>query len=241
MGQGLLGWRQGDPRPVIVESRGLRTYLFIAMKLFASLLIAASLALPAIHAQANAPQAAAKPDLAKGEASFAPVCASCHGADGNSPAPANPKLAGQVPEYIAHQLADFKANKERKNPVMFGMASTLSPQDMQNVAAYFGAQKAKDGAARKKETVDLGRKIYRGGDNAKGVVITKVAANSPAAEKQLQAGDVILEVDQKAVTTPQEVSEIVAKLQAQKKRSVLLFVERQGDPRFAALRLTAAK
>ncbi len=78
-------------------------------------------------------------------------------------------------------------------------------------------------------------------DNAKGVVITKVAANSPAAEKQLQAGDLILEVDQKAVTTPQEVAEIVAKLQAQKKRSVLLFVERQGDPRFAALRLTAAK
>jgi len=74
-------------------------------------------------------------------------------------------------------------------------------------------------------------------DNAKGVVITKVTPNSPAAEKQLQAGDLILEVDQKAVTTPQEVTEIVAKLQAQKKRSVLLFVERQGDPRFAALRL----
>lgn len=85
------------------------------------------------------------------------------------------------------------------------------------------------------------REKYGLSDNAKGVVITKVAPNSPAAEKQLQAGDVILEVDQKAVTTPQEVSEIVAKLQAQKKRSVLLFVERQGDPRFAALRLTAAK
>jgi serine protease Do len=70
------------------------------------------------------------------------------------------------------------------------------------------------------------------------VVVTKVVPNSPAAEKQLQAGDVILEVDQKPVTTPQEVSETVAKLQAQKKRSVLLFVERQGDPRFAAMRLS---
>ena len=69
------------------------------------------------------------------------------------------------------------------------------------------------------------------------VVITKVAPNSPAAEKQLQAGDVILEVDQKPVTTPQEVSDQVAKRQQAKKRSVLLFVERQGDPRFAALRL----
>jgi serine protease Do len=82
------------------------------------------------------------------------------------------------------------------------------------------------------------REKYGLSDGAKGVVVTKVAPDSPAAEKQLQAGDLILEVDQKPVTTPQEVTEIVAKLQAQKKRSVLLFVERQGDPRFAALRLT---
>ncbi|MCX7361352.1 MAG: Do family serine endopeptidase [Alphaproteobacteria bacterium] len=72
------------------------------------------------------------------------------------------------------------------------------------------------------------REKYGLGENVKGVVITKVAA-----------GDIILEVDQKAVTTPQEITELVGKLQAQKKRSVLLFVERQGDPRFAALRLTA--
>ena len=64
-----------------------------------------------------------------------------------------------------------------------------------------------------------------------------MAPNSPAAEKQLQAGDVILEVDQKPVASPQEVGDIVTKLQQAKKRSVLLFVERQGDPRFAALRL----
>jgi len=82
------------------------------------------------------------------------------------------------------------------------------------------------------------REKYGLSDSAKGVVVTKVTADSPAAEKQLQAGDLILEVDQKPVATPQEVTEIVAKLQAQKKRSVLLFVERQGDPRFAALRLT---
>jgi serine protease Do len=88
------------------------------------------------------------------------------------------------------------------------------------------------------KVTDQLRERYGLSDNVKGVVITKVAPNSSAAEKQLQAGDVILEVDQKPVTTPQEVAELVGKLQAQKKRSVLLFVERQGDPRFAALRLT---
>ena len=88
------------------------------------------------------------------------------------------------------------------------------------------------------KVTDQLREKYGLSDQVKGVVITKVAANSPAAEKQLQAGDVILEVDQKPVTTPQEVTDLVGKLQQAKKRSVLLFVERQGDPRFAALRLT---
>jgi cytochrome c553 len=132
------------------------------MKLFASLLIAASLAVPVLNAQANAPQAAAKPDLAKGEASFGAVCASCHGADGNSGSPANPKLAQQHPEYIVKQLQEFKSGK-RANAIMSGMAATLSDQDMKNIGAWLGTQKAKPGFAKDKELVALGERIYRGG------------------------------------------------------------------------------
>lgn len=132
------------------------------MKLFASLLIAAALAVPALNAQANAPQAAAKPDLAKGEASFGAVCAACHGADGNSGSPANPKLAQQHPEYIAKQLQEFKSGK-RANAVMSGMVANLSEQDMKNIAAWLGTQKSKPGFAKDKELVSLGERIYRGG------------------------------------------------------------------------------
>ena len=55
-----------------------------------------------IHAQG------AKPDAAKGQVIAAQTCAACHAADGNSVAPANPKLAGQFPEYVHKQLVNFK-------------------------------------------------------------------------------------------------------------------------------------
>jgi cytochrome c553 len=110
----------------------------------------------------DAASKAAKPDLAKGEAIVAGVCAACHGADGNSMIPANPKLAQQHPEYILKQLQEFKSGK-RANPVMMGFASQLSPEDMRNVAYFVASKQATPGFAKEKETVSVGEKIYRGG------------------------------------------------------------------------------
>src|SRR5258708_24197593 len=109
----------------------------------------------------------AKADPAKGQSIANKVCSACHGADGNSPTPANPKLAGQIPEYLQKQLANFKpaAGKkaDRENPIMVGMVSTLSVEDMRDVAAYYAAQQVKPGALKDKDTLELGRKIWRGG------------------------------------------------------------------------------
>ena len=148
------------------------------MKLFVTSLLAALLAVPAMssfaageaapaHGAASAPAAAApakvaKPDLVKGGASFAAVCVACHGADGNSGSPENPKLAQQHPEYLVKQLQEFKSGK-RKNPVMQGFASALSDDDMKNIAYWVTANKAKPGFAKDKELVSLGERIYRGG------------------------------------------------------------------------------
>jgi cbb3-type cytochrome c oxidase subunit III len=151
------------------------------MKFLASLLIAAALAAPCLSASAAdekpgsapaetaaahagpAPAAAVvKPDLAQGEAKFTAVCAACHGADGNSGTPANPKLAQQHPEYIFKQLQEFKGG-QRQNAIMQGMAAQLSEQDMKNIAAWVTTKKAKPGFAKDKELVVLGERIYRGG------------------------------------------------------------------------------
>ena len=132
------------------------------MKLIASLLIAAAVAVPTLSAQASGPAAAAKADVAKGQASYAAICAACHGPDGNSVITANPKLAQQHPQYLAKQLAEFKSGK-RANGVMLGMASALSDDDMKNIAAWLATQKAEPGMAKDKDLVVLGERIYRGG------------------------------------------------------------------------------
>lgn len=137
------------------------------MKMIAHfLLAAAALAAPLFAVASEAPQApaakVAKPDLAKGEASFGAMCAACHGADGNSGTPANPKLAQQHPEYLVKQLQEFKSGK-RNSAIMQGFASTLSDDDMKNIAYWLTSKKAKPGFATDKELVSLGERIYRGG------------------------------------------------------------------------------
>jgi cytochrome c553 len=77
-------------------------------------------------------------DAAKGKEKSA-LCASCHGVDGNSTIPANPRLAGQHASYLLQALHDYKSGA-RNNPIMAGFAGALSEQDMQDLAAYFASQ-----------------------------------------------------------------------------------------------------
>ncbi|ADI28675.1 c-type cytochrome [Methylotenera versatilis] len=122
------------------------------------------------HAAATAekPAEAAPTTTKTAEQIVGAVCSACHGVDGNSVITANPKLAGQHPEYLVKQLTEFKSGK-RANAVMSGMASALSDEDMKNLAAYFSNQKLKLAAAKSNGAGSLGEKIYRGGIAATGV------------------------------------------------------------------------
>ena len=103
------------------------------MKILSILTISAVMALaaqPALAADADAGKAAF---TSKG-------CAGCHGDGGAAPTPGNPKLAGKGAAAIKKALADFKSGA-RKNPTMNAMAGMLSDADVDNIAAYLGAQK----------------------------------------------------------------------------------------------------
>ncbi len=87
---------------------------------------------PAMAADADAGQAAFN---AKG-------CVGCHGVAGSSPIPANPPnpaLNGKGADYIKQALTDYKSGA-KQNATMNAMAGLLSDEDIDNVAAYLGAQ-----------------------------------------------------------------------------------------------------
>lgn len=145
------------------------TFPLLKSLLLASLVLCAS-------ASAAPQTAVAKADPAKGGTLYdsgdaargLPACMSCHGAAGNSTIVANPKLAGQVDAYTHKQLVDF-TTPNRQNPIMTPYSKMLTEDEKRHIAAYLAIQKAKPGAAKNKDTVELGRKIYRGGIAEKGV------------------------------------------------------------------------
>ncbi len=119
------------------------------------------------QAQTGAPEGMGG-DAAKARPIAGSICAACHGADGNSPIPANPSLAGQHARYLYKQLTDFKAGR-RKNAVMSAMVVNLSDDDLRNLAAYFAAQKPTPGTAKDRALVVAGQRLYRGGNSGTGV------------------------------------------------------------------------
>lgn len=124
---------------------------------------------------AAAPTAAAPNiDLAKGRQIAETVCAACHGADGNSLAPANPKLAQQHAGYLVKQLNNFvvqpgQTRAARDNAIMAGFAAQLSPADRMNVAYFYASQTIKPGFATDKATLETGQRIWRAGVPEKGL------------------------------------------------------------------------
>ena len=79
------------------------------------------------------------------------------------------------------------------------------------------------------------RETHSLAETVSGVLITGVAEGSPAAEKGIRAGDVIVEVSQEEVRSPGEVVDKVRKVQDSNRKSVLLLVQSGEDLRFVAL------
>lgn len=154
---------------------GFAAFSIFALIGFSGVVMAADAAPMAAEAKAEVP-GKPKADAAAGEALYSngdasrgvTACITCHGPKGQSAIGTWPKLSAQHAAYTAKQLRNFKEGS-RANPVMMGMAATLTEQDMVNIAAFLNKQAVSQGVAQNKETIQLGQSIYRGGIAAKGV------------------------------------------------------------------------
>jgi cytochrome c553 len=95
-----------------------------------ALLLAAS---PLAFAASGDAGVGAKKSAAKG-------CPACHGADGVSPSPDFPNLAGQYADYLETSLKHYKVGK-RKNPIMAEQVKALSDKDMMDIAAFYASKR----------------------------------------------------------------------------------------------------
>jgi cytochrome c553 len=133
---------------------------------------------------AVAPMALAAGDAEAGKSKIE-TCVACHSQDGNSPSPAFPKLAGLGEKYLLKQMKDVR-DGQRNIVEMTGMLSGMSDQDLADMAAYFAAQKIQLSGS-KEVKLDLGEKIYRGG-NIKTGVPACTGCHSPSGQGNAPGG-----------------------------------------------------
>jgi cytochrome c553 len=150
--------------------------------------------------------------LADGDATAgktkAAVCGACHGADGNSPAPNFPKLAGLGEKYLLKQMKDIqtwdletdavkKAKTGRAVIEMAGLTKNLTAQDLADLAAYYASQTIQLSGSQNIQVqtnsgilVDglaLGEKVWRSG-NASTAVPACTGCHTPDGKGNEPAG-----------------------------------------------------
>jgi cytochrome c553 len=112
------------------------------------------------------------PDLlaigdAKAGSELVALCASCHGANGQSISSDWPNLAGQNQRYLSEQLKYFQQG-DRENVLMMSVIpylKTLSDSQLLDIAAFYGSQTPAVGQAKNdQELLALGESLYRAGD-----------------------------------------------------------------------------
>lgn len=152
-----------------------------------------------------------------------------------------PKLVAATPVGKEIELVIMRGGKEQTKTVKLGrledgekVASKENGKD-KNETSVTPSQSAL-GMEFSRLTDEL-RSRFQIKDTVKGgVLITSVDPRSEAAEKRLQAGEILLEVNQEAVSDPSEaVKKIKALKDAGKKTALLIVANAQGDAHFVAL------
>lgn len=99
---------------------------------------ASALAALALGAAVSAAAQGAQPNVSAGRQVALQACQTCHGMDGLAKIPDAANIAGQDAGYVTRQLQAY-ASGDRKHEQMSIIAEQLTPEQMADVAAYYGA------------------------------------------------------------------------------------------------------
>jgi len=151
------------------------------------------------------------------------------------------RMVADTPIEKEVEVVIIRKGKEEKKTVKIGR---LEDADKKLAAVKPNAPGEKPLVVKKALGLDLAdindelRKKFNIKDTVKGAVVTAVEQNSPAAEKQVKAGDTIVEISQVAVATAADVQRRVDQLKREGRKSALFLVANaDGETRFVALNL----
>jgi len=151
-----------------------------------------------------------------------------------------PKIVADVEPDTTVEAVIWRDGKKKTIKVKVGALKETQNEVASTAPAKqeAGSESVIDGIGIKvSKLTDQIRQRFKLDDNAKGVVVTNVDADGPAAEKGLQPGDRIIQVSQSDVATPEDVSRKVDEAKSQGRKSVLLRVENAQGLRFVAIRI----
>jgi serine protease Do len=153
-----------------------------------------------------------------------------------------PKIVAETPIDKSVKVTIWRKKKEQSFDVKVGelqeteQQAALQPNQQQQPAQPPGSTVKALGLSLASASPELKQKFSLA-DETSGVVITEVAGDSPAAEKGIRPGDVIIEVAQEEVKDPAKVAQKVDEARKAGRKSILMLVDRAGDLRFVALRI----
>ena len=125
-------------------------------------------------------------DIANSPPAKATLCVACHGPLGNSTNPQWPNIAGQHKSYLYKQLLDYKKGTTRRSATMAAIVSTLTDQEMKDLATFYASQPIAEGKTPAKY-LKRGEQLYRGGDFDKHITAC-IACHGPRGTGNAQAG-----------------------------------------------------
>jgi serine protease Do len=159
--------------------------------------------------------------------------------DSNQAAAADDKNAPSLAPDDNSNKGDSKNRDGVINPDQGDNGDDSSDGDQENPAPAPGAEMTQDVLGLKLSALSAeNRKSFGIADSVDGVVITTVAPGSPAADKGLKPGDVVVEVAQEFMQSPSAIAAKVSSLKKEGRRNAqMMIASPNGDLRFIAVPL----